>query len=95
MQTVTKKLFLHAKAQEYSPGEFSFEFYTCDMSEYGYIFLEEREITFEAPEFNQLIQREVERLNKTKADLRVKLAEELQKVNDRIIALTLLEAPRD
>lgn len=80
------QLFIHARYSEYTKN-FSFEVYPTDMSAYGYIHLETRELTFSPPPLTNLIflqtQQLKDKLEKVRADAQVevtKIEEALQKL---------------
>lgn len=84
------QLFIHARYSEYTK-DFSFEVYPTDMSAYGYIHLETRELPFTPPPIANLIflqhQQLKDKLEKVRADAQV----EVGKIEESIQKLLCLE----
>lgn len=85
----TTKAFIHAQWNKYSK-DFSYVAYAGDMTEYGYILLEERELSFESPDDKRLRSLAAQSLrakkNKELAEAHVK-AQEIDQEIEELLAL--------
>ncbi len=85
------KVFLHRHKESYDI-EYKYSVHSCDMSDYGnYIFLLEKEITFELPTEIEMIKKETKTLEnkiiKIKADTFVKC----EQLEEKIKSLLCIE----
>lgn len=85
---ITRKL--HAQWREYAE-KFVYELFDCDMTDYGYVFLRDVDIEFEAPEEKELRQRAATALKAQAQAIRAKAFLEAQEKEAEAQKLLALE----
>lgn len=83
---------LHAQWDKYAK-EYSYSLFQNDMTEYGYVLLQEVEIDFEVPSAEELTVRQVEALKKKLEATRTAHYAEQRAIVDEIEELLCLPAP--
>ena len=83
------KCFIHAQWSKYSE-KFSYSVHNCDMTDYGYILLEEIDVPFESPNYKQLqvlTVKALRALKTTKLAAAQKECLEIQQEIDELLAI--------
>jgi len=91
MCTITQKGFLHATKNQWS-SELTYQFFTSDMSAYGYMLVGPQEVTFTIPDDFNDIAAEVKLLEGRKSRLVDKFNADIAPINERLQDLKCLEA---
>lgn len=84
------KVFFHAQYNEYEKS-FSYTCYNCDMSEFGYTFIESQEIEIRQPSFEDLTNKTVKSLRDKQSRLIAEAQKEAMRVQQTIDTLLYLE----
>lgn len=88
------KVFIHAKKESWE-DEFDYAVHSCNMGDYGYVLVEEREIEFTPPDRGELIQPMVASLRGQQDKLRAGMQVKINAIEDEIGKLLALSAPEE
>lgn len=89
-----QKMHLHAQYNSYvveGESRFSFTFHGCDMSEYGYIYLGERELELEVPTEKELTLAQIAMLRAKEMKIQAQAYKECERVREEIQKLLAIE----
>ena len=90
---ITIKGFIH-RQNSYRYADGSWSFFSCDMSEYGYILVMPYELTVDLPEDYDPVKAEVESLRKAQKAIRAELTRKGEMLEERIQSLLAIEGPK-
>lgn len=88
------KAMLHAEYNKYAEAgqpRFSFMFYPCDMSKYGYIYLGEFEVDVKPPTEKKLVLKQIECLREKEQQVQAEAFNVCEQIRDEVQALLCLE----
>ena len=84
------EVFLHRTKCEFS-REYNYSTHSCDMSEYGYIFLVSKNISFELQNENTMIKQEIDMLNAKAKKLKLDAYIAVENIEEKIQSLLAIE----
>ena len=87
-----KTMFVHAQ-KTYGEDVFKLDFLACDMSQYGYIFIGEVEVSvdYELPDDFNLTQVEIDSLRKEKKRIQAEAQNSITRIDEQIQSLQCIE----
>ena len=83
-------VFLHRDKSIYS-NEYSYTPHSCDMSDYGYVLILQKTISFDLPDENEMIQKEIAVLNRKAQKIKSEAFVATEKINNQIQSLLAIE----
>ena len=92
-QQITQTFKVFVRRDDYT-GELGVSLFGCDMSEYGYIYVRDQELTIEIPDQSELVACEIDSLKKTGDRIQEDARRKLREIEDKISNLRCLEAPK-
>ena len=84
------KCLIHAQYNEYEKN-FSYSTHYCNMEEYGYTLLETRELEFDPPSYEKLVNHTIQALRKKQNKIIAEAQKNAQSVQETIDNLLCLE----
>ena len=84
------EIFLHRDKSRYS-NSYSYTPHSCDMSDYGYILILQKTISFDLPDENEMIQKQIAVLNRKAQKIKSDAFVAIEKINNQIKILLAIE----
>ena len=84
------QVFIHRARPSYS-NEYSYTPHSCDMSDYGYVLLAEKLVSFDLPIESVMVNKEIDVLNKQLQKIKADAFVEVEKINNQIQSLLAIE----
>ena len=84
--------FLHRSKESYE-SEYRYSIYTSDMGEYGYTLLTEKKVSFELPNENLMLIKEIDMLNRKAQKIKADAFVAVEKIEEKTELVCLSNIP--
>ena len=91
--TIKSTMFVHAQKSYFGEEEFNLSLLACDMSEYGYIFIGEVEVSvnYDLPDNFNITQLEIDSLRKEQKRIQAEAQNNITRLEEKIQSLLCIE----